>query len=130
MAKNPSHKKPTDAEMKILRVFWDQGQMSVRRVFEVLSKSESTGYTTVLKLMQIMTDKGILVRDTSVRPQLFKPAQAKLKTQRNILKDMVDRVFGGSPGALALQALATRKSTPEELREVRLLLDKLEGDLK
>ncbi len=126
MVKTTAHKKPTDSEMKILRVLWEHGELSVRAVHEVLSVSEGMGYTTVLKLMQIMTEKEILKRDTSVRPQLFKAKQAKQKTQRHMLRDMMDRAFGGSPGALALQALATRKSTPEELREVRRLLDKLE----
>ncbi len=128
MTKKTKHRKPTDAEMRILRVLWEHGEMTVRQVHEILSETETTGYTTVLKLMQIMTEKRILQRNTSVRPQLFQPTQAKQETQRNMLRDLVDGASGGWAGALALQALSIQKSTPEELREVRELLDRLEGD--
>ena len=83
---------------------------------------------TVLKLMQIMTDKGILERDTSVRPQVFRAARPRRQTQRLLLRELLDRAFGGSPGALVLQALSIRKSTPQELKEIRQLLDKLEEE--
>jgi predicted transcriptional regulator len=73
-----------------------------------------------------MTKKGLLVRDTSVRPQIYRAAEPKQKTQKTLMTDLLDRAFSGSPGTLALQALATRKSTPEELKEIRILLDKLE----
>ena len=120
-------RKPTDSEMKILSVLWEHGaKKSVREVYEHLSQTEEIGYTTVLKFMQIMTDKGLLLRDSSVRPQLFSAAQPQQKTQRMILNDLVERAFAGSTGALALQALSTKQSTPEELREIRALLDKLE----
>ena len=128
MAKQSTkRRKPTDSEMKILNVFWEHGaKKSVREVYEHLSQTEEIGYTTVLKFMQIMTDKGFLLRDSSVRPQLFTVAQPQQQTQRMILSDLVERAFSGSTGELALQALSTKQSTPEELREIRALLDKLE----
>jgi predicted transcriptional regulator len=84
------------------------------------------GYSTVLKFMQIMTDKGLLVRDESVRPQLYRTAQPQQRTQRSIVRDLVARAFGGSSASLALQALADRKATADERRQIRALLDALE----
>ena len=126
MVKQSKKKKPTDSEMKILSVLWEHGTKSVREVYELLNQTEEIGYTTVLKFMQIMTDKGLLLRNSSARPQLFSVAQPQRQTQRMILNDLVERAFAGSTGALALQALSTKQSTPEELREIRALLDKLE----
>ncbi len=128
MSIRKSRRKPTDSELKILGVIWQHGPKTVREVHDLLIKQEEIGYTTVLKFMQIMTDKELLVRDTSVRPQVFSAAQPQMQTQGVILRDLVDRVFAGSAGRLALQALSTRKSSPEELREIRALLDKLEGE--
>ena len=124
MKKN--QKKPTDAEFTILTVMWERGSATVREVFKQLSEKQDIGYTTVLKLMQIMTDKGILERDTAVRPQVFRAARPQGQTQRLVLRELLDQAFGGSPGPLVLQALSMRKSTPEELKEIRELIDKLE----
>ena len=121
-------RKPTDSEMKILSVIWEHGPKTVREVYDLISQKETIGYTTVLKFMQIMTEKGLLERDASVRPQIFSASQPQQLTQRMMLRDLVDRAFAGSPGNLALQALSTRKSTPKELREIRTLLDKLETE--
>lgn len=128
MTKSPASKRPTDAEIEILGVIWDRGPSTVREVFEHLSAEKETGHTTVLKFMQIMVAKGLLERDTSIRPQVFKPTQSKRQTQRKLLRDLVDRAFNGSPGDLALQALSARKSTPEERRKIRELLDGLERE--
>jgi predicted transcriptional regulator len=122
-------KKPTDAELAILGVIWERGTATVREVFQELGERQDVGYTTVLKLMQIMTEKGLLERDASVRPQVFRAARPQKQTQKLLLRDLLDRAFSGSPGNLVLQALAMRKSTPEELREIRAMLDQLErGD--
>jgi len=121
-------RKPTDSEVKILSVIWEHGPKTVREVYDLMSQKETIGYTTVLKFMQIMTEKGLLKRDASVRPQIFTAAQPKQQTQRVMLRDLLDRAFAGSAGSLALQALSTKRSTPEELREIRALLDKLEGE--
>lgn len=119
-------KKPTEGEFHILGVIWDRESATVREVHEELSKRREIGYTTVLKLMQIMTAKGLLERDTSVRPQVFWAAVPQKQTQRMLLRDLLDRAFSGSPGSMVLQALSMRKSTPGELEEIRALLDKLE----
>ena len=128
MTDHPTNRKPTNAEIKILRVIWEHGTLSVRQVYDFLSQREKIGHTTVLKIMQIMTEKGLLARDTTVRPQIFRAAQPQRQTQKLMLRDLLDRAFGGSPGDLALQALSIRKSTPRELREIRDLLDKLEEE--
>ena len=119
---------PTEAELKILRVLWEHGRLSVREVYEHLRRQEEIGHTTVLKLMQIMTDKGLIQRDKGVRPQVFWTTRPRRQTQRMLLRQLLDRAFSGSPGSLVLQALSMRKSTPEELEEIRRLLDKLEDE--
>lgn len=127
MSPNDHPKKPTEAEFNILGVIWDRGRATVREVHEALSARQDVGQTTVLKLMQIMVEKGLLERDTSVRPQVFWAAQPRKQTQRQVLRDLLDSAFSGSPGSLVLQALSMRKTSREELLEIRALLDKLEG---
>lgn len=124
--KNHKPAKPTDSECMILNVVWQKGSATVRGVFEELNETQNMGYTTVLKFMQIMTEKGLLERNTTVRPQIYRAAESKQKTQKTLVNDLLDRAFGGSPGTLALQALAIRKTPPDELRKIRALLDKLE----
>ena len=123
-----NHRKPTDAELSILDVIWENGPSTVRQVYQILSEKQDMGYTTVLKFMQIMTEKGLLERDASLRPQIFSAAQPQQQTQGIMLRDLADRAFAGSAGTLALQALSTKRSTPEELRDIRALLDKLEKE--
>lgn len=126
MARKPPERKPTEAELAILGVIWERKAATVREVFQQLGQTQDTGYTTVLKLMQIMTDKGLLERDSSVRPQVYRATRPQQQTQRFLLKDLLDRAFSGSPGNLVLQALSMRKSTPQELNEIREMLDRLE----
>ena len=126
MPKKSEIRKPTDAEFKILGVIWNRQSATVREVFNHLSENEEIGYTTVLKLMQIMTDKGLLKRDTSVKPQVYRAAVPQKQTQGMLLNDLLDRAFSGAPGPLVLQALSMKKSSPEELRQIREMLDKLE----
>jgi predicted transcriptional regulator len=126
MASKRDTRRPTDAELAILGVIWELGPSTVREVFEMLSARQEIGYTTVLKIMQIMTDKGQLERDTGVRPQVYTPASPKKQTQSLLLRDLLDRAFSGSPGNLVLQALAMKKSSPEELAAIREILDQLE----
>lgn len=116
---------PTNAELEILQVFWERGPSTVRQVHEQLS-SRVTGYTTTLKLMQIMVQKGLLVRDESSRTHLYRDAQAQEKTQRQLVKSLMRRAFGGSIPGLVMQALSTKKASAEELAEIRQLLDELE----
>jgi len=123
-------RRPTEAELAILRVLWEGKARTVRAIQQVLNQSRPTGYTTVLKLMQIMTEKGLIERDESQRPQLYRPRYTEQQTQRQLLGDMVNRAFGGSVKALVLQALATRKSSPQELDAMEKLLDRIEGGKK
>ena len=125
--RRPRTNKPTDSECLILNILWQRKSATVREVFEHLEESgEGMGYTTVLKFMQIMTQKGLLERDSNVRPQIYRAKETRQKTQRTLVGDLLDRAFNGSPGNLALQALAMRKSTPEELADIRRMLDKME----
>lgn len=127
MAKT-AESKPTDTECIVLNAIWQRGSATVRETFEDLQDTHNMGYTTVLKFMQIMTEKRLLQRDTSVRPQIYKAMQPKQHTQKKLVRDLLDRAFSGSPGSLALQALSIRKTPPEELRQIREFLDKLEED--
>ena len=122
--------RPTDAELAILRVLWDRGPSTVRDVHDALSDTQGTGYTTVLKLLQIMTDKGLVVRDESERAHVYEPRISEQRTQRQLLADLTDRAFAGSPAKLVMQALAGRKTSAAELSEIRDLLDRLEGEKK
>ncbi|MHC4127178.1 MAG: BlaI/MecI/CopY family transcriptional regulator [Planctomycetota bacterium] len=125
-----AHKRPTDAELEILRVIWSRGPSTVREVFAELRAKRETGYTTVLKIMQIMMDKGLLLRDESVRPQVYEPARSQRQTQRQLIGDLLDRAFSGSPGNLVLQALSAKKTTAQEREQIRALLDELEGETR
>ncbi len=120
-------KHPTDAELEILQVLWSRGPSTVRDVFHALGETRHVGYTTVLKLMQIMADKGIVKRDETVRPQVYRAVRSEKQTQRQILGDLRDRLFQGSPGDLVLQALSAQRTTPEERERIRRMLDELEG---
>jgi len=122
--------RPTPAELEILRVLWDRGPSLVRDVQEVLNGERPTGYTTVLKLLQIMTDKGLVVRDESQRAHVYSTRFSEQRTQRQLLGDLIDRAFGGSPAKLVMQALTATTATADELTAIRLLLDQMEGEVK
>lgn len=121
---------PTDAELEILAILWERGPSPVRAVFEEMRKRKEIGYTTVLKLMQIMTDKGIVERDQSVRPQIYRTARSRDSVQKNLVGKLLDGAFRGSTGNLVLHALSTRRSTAEERKKIRELLDRLEEESK
>ena len=121
-------KKPTDAELEILHVLWARDQATVRQVLNELSQGREVGYTTVLKQMQIMAEKGLVTRDETVRPQVYRAAYTLKHTQRQVMDDVLERVFKGSPGRLVVQALSSKEATAEELREIRELLDRLEAE--
>jgi BlaI family transcriptional regulator, penicillinase repressor len=120
--------RPTDTELAILRVLWARGPSTVRDVHDALSASHETGYTTILKLMQIMTEKGLVVRDESERAHVYEARASEQRTQRQLLADLADRAFGGSPAKLVMQALSGRKATSEELSAIREMLDEMEGE--
>ncbi len=119
--------RPTDAELAILNVLWAQGACTVRDVHERLSQDREMGYTTVLKLMQIMFEKGLVTRDDSQRSHVYKARQKEQTTQRMLVTDLLVRAFGGSTEKLVMQALSAKKATKEELAEIRRLLNELEG---
>ena len=121
-----SRRKPTDAELAILHVLWAHGPCTVRQVAEIMGRE--TGYTTVLKLLQIMTEKGLVKRDETERTHVYQASLTRERTQRQLVSDLLDRAFGGSAKQLVLQALATKKASAKEMAEIRRLLDKLEGD--
>src|SRR3984893_17614656 len=122
--------RPTDSELAILRVLWERGPSTVRDVHEDLNQHAPTGYTTVLKLLQIMTEKGLVVRDETQRAHIYESSYGEQKTQRQLLSDLADRAFGGSAAKLVMQALSGRKASADELNEIRDLLDRLEGETK
>ncbi|HEY6341444.1 MAG TPA: BlaI/MecI/CopY family transcriptional regulator [Bryobacteraceae bacterium] len=122
--------RPTEAELAILRVLWERGAQSVRSVQRILNESKPSGYTTVLKLMQIMTEKGLVERDETQRPQIYQPRYTRERTQRQLVGDLLQRAFGGSVKALVLQALAVKKTPEAELEAIEKLLDQLEGERK
>jgi BlaI family transcriptional regulator, penicillinase repressor len=120
-----SRRKPTDAEIAILRVLWTRGPSTVRDVAEAMGREGA--YTTILKLMQIMTDKGLVKRDDSTRTHVYKASSSEDKMQKQLVTDLLDKVFAGSAAKLVLQALDAGKTSPEELAEIRKLLDAHRG---
>ena len=119
---SPILPRPTDAELAILRVLWTQGPATVRRVHESLAQARETGYTTTLKLMQIMAEKGLVTRDESQRTHVYTARLTSGETQRQLIADLVDRAFGGSAAALVVQALSAHPASPEELAEIQQLI--------
>lgn len=119
--------RPTDAELSILRVLWGLGPSTVRQVHDVLSAEKSIGYTTILKFMQIMTEKGLVLRDESRRSHVYRPQVSAEETQQQLVGDLLERAFEGSAQRLVMQALSAKKVTPEELSQIRALLDEIEG---
>lgn len=115
--------RPTDGELEILRVLWQRGASTVRDVYDTLSKTKPIGYTTVLKLMQIMADKGLASRDEEQRAHVYSARVPQEQTQRQMVRDLLRRAFNDSAAQLVMQALASRKTSPEELAQIRQLLD-------
>jgi predicted transcriptional regulator len=119
--------RPTEAELELLRVLWERGPLTVREIHEALSGDKATGYTTTLKILQKMTDKGLVRRDESQRSHVYEPVMKAEHTQRQLVRDLLQKAFGGSPGQLVMQALSEKKATAAELSEIRRLLDQLEA---
>jgi BlaI family transcriptional regulator, penicillinase repressor len=117
---------PTDGELAILRVLWNHGPCTVRKVQEVLNSRRPTGYTTALKLMQIMIDKGLLTRDESQRTHIYRPRVSIEETQQGLVRDLLDRAFAGAAEQFVLQVLSAKEVSREELAKIRELLDQIE----
>jgi BlaI family transcriptional regulator, penicillinase repressor len=124
---SPKYVKPTESELEILQILWEKGLATVREVHEELLKTKDAGYTTTLKLMQIMHEKGIVKRDESSRTHIYQSAVNKERTQKHLLSKMIDSLFGGSSTQLVLQALGNseQKVSEEELNQIQNLLDNL-----
>jgi BlaI family transcriptional regulator, penicillinase repressor len=120
--------RPTDAELAILRILWRRGPSTVRQVHEDLERRSLTGYTTVLKLLQIMTEKGLVERDESERAHVYMAKLPEEQTLGQLVGDLLDRAFEGSSSRLVMRALESRPATREELSEIRRLLDQMEGE--
>jgi len=118
--------RPTPAELEILRVLWQRGPSTVRDVLDALAASKSSGYTTVLKMLQIMADKGLVTRDVSRRTHVYEAALGQEQTRRQMLDDLLDRVFDGSASQLVMQALAAGHASNEEIALIRRMLDEIE----
>ena len=119
--------RPSDGELAILRVLWSRGPSTVRDVHTELSKDREMGYTTVLKLMQIMVEKGLVVRDERARSHTYRPLQGEVETQRCLLKELLQKAFAGSRRELVLQALEAEPASAEELEDIRKMLNKAKG---
>lgn len=122
MTKRPPPR-PTDAELEILRVLWQHGPCTVRQVHTILGPLRDAGYTTVLKQLQIMAEKGLVDRDERARSHVYRARQPEEQTQRQLLRDLLARAFGGSTEKLVMQALSAQPASPDELDQIRKLLD-------
>src|SRR5688500_13897904 len=119
--------RPTPAELEILRVLWQRGPSTVREVHEDVERERATGYTTVLKLPQIMAEKGLVTRDETARAHVYAARVPADDTQRQLVRDLLDRAFGGSALKLVMHALSARKASPAEIARIRRMLDEMEG---
>ena len=119
------HLKPTESELEILQVLWDKGEATVREVHEELAQTKDVGYTTALKLLQIMFEKGHVTRDDSSKSHVYKAAVSKEKTQSQLVGKMINTLFAGSPGQLVMQALGNHNASAAELEEIQKLIDSL-----
>lgn len=118
---------PTDKELSILAILWNNGASTVRQVNKEMNKQQRTGYTTTLKLMQIMTEKGLMVRDDSKFQHVYKPAVSEEKTQKQVVGDLLEKAFSGSAEKLVMRALSAKKISARELGKIRTMLDEMEG---
>jgi len=120
--------RPTDAELEILAVLWRRGASTVRQVHDALPARRATGYTTTLKFLQIMTEKGLVQRDASRRSHVYEARFSEEQTQRQLVRDLLRRAFGGSARKLVLQVLSGKRASEDQLRKIRQLLDEIEGE--
>ncbi|AZQ82899.1 BlaI/MecI/CopY family transcriptional regulator [Colwellia sp. Arc7-635] len=125
MSRDKSNIKPTEAELSLLNILWKMGPATVRQIHETVSQTQKTGYTTVLKILQIMHEKSLVIRDESNRAHVYAPANSEMVTQSSLLKDLVLKAFGGSTSKLVMRALDDSTSK-EEIEDIRQLLNELE----
>ncbi len=123
----PPSSQPTDVELQILRILWEHGDSTVREIHNYLSLTKDTIYSTAVKMLGIMLGKGLVTRDESVRPQIYRAAKTRKSTQRRMLNDLISKVYDGSTASLIQQALSSKRTSKKELAEIRRLLDDLKG---
>lgn len=118
---------PTDVELQILRILWEQGPSIAREIHARLEATKGTTYSTTVKMLSVMLDKGLVVRDEDSRPQVYRTAATRQKTQKRMLGELLDKVYDGSAKTLMLHALSSKKASADELAEIRSMLDEMEG---
>lgn len=123
-------KQPTIGELEILNILWEKESATVREVFEIISATKSVTYTTILKLMQIMTDKGLVERDEQGKAHLYRANIAQTDTQKGLVSDFLEKVFHGSAMKLVQHILETKKTSPKEMKEIRKMINKAEKEAK
>ncbi|QOL26522.1 BlaI/MecI/CopY family transcriptional regulator [Thalassotalea sp. LPB0316] len=128
MARDKSEIKPTEAELSLLNILWDLGPATVREVHEKISQTQKTGYTTVLKILQIMHDKNLVIRDESKRAHVYAAANSQTHTQSSLLKDLIAKAFGGSTSNLVMRALDD-STTKQEIEDIKSILNKYEQEV-
>jgi len=126
----PTAEQPTEVELKILNALWDLGPSTVRQIHNRLSEQKETNYSTTVKMLSVMLEKGLVRRDDSIRPQIFSATVTRKMAQKKMLKGLIQRVYEGSTKSLVMQALSTQKASADDLAEIRSLLDELEGETK
>lgn len=128
MARHPSSQ-PTDVELQILRILWENGPSIVREIHTRLNADKGTAYSTTVKMLSVMLEKGLVTRDESVRPQVYRAAASRQRTQKSMLADLLNKVYEGSTKTMMLHVLSSKKTTPEEFAEIRKLIDEMENEL-
>jgi len=123
----PASLTPTEGELEILQVLWQHGSSTVRQIFDALKDQRGTGYSTTLKMVQVMTDKGLLLREDSSRPAVYRPAQPQEQTQLELVDRLIQRGFGGSAMSMVLRAAAAKRISPEELAQIKRMIEKAKG---
>ena len=122
--------RPTKLELSILSVLWQKGPATVREIHAIIDASKPTAVNTVLRMLQIMTEKNLVTRDDTVRPQIYRPRHTQQRTQTHLVKDLVQRAFDGSVKDMVMRALSTQKPSPKTLKAMEKLLEEFEGDSK
>ena len=122
--------RPTKLELSILNVLWQKGPATVREIHAIVNEAKPTAVNTVLRMLQIMTEKGLATRDDAVRPQIYRPRYSQQQTQTHLVKDLIQRAFDGSVKEMVLRALSTRKPSAKTLKAMEKLLEEFEGDSK
>jgi BlaI family transcriptional regulator, penicillinase repressor len=123
----PEAPSPTTVELAILQALWALGPSTVRQVHNALKSERDTGYSTTLKMVQVMTEKGLLLKDDSVRPQVYRPAQPRERTQLRLIDELIQRAFGGSAADLVMRAASAKRISPQELAEIKKLIERAKG---